>query len=257
MSIVVFENKEIIFKKETNDYYVSGFDVCEALDYKDPINAEQKLYGKYKDLFEPRIINCQVGRKLKKGSNVGRPRIERYYNQVGATLLIMKSGTEKAELLQIFIAECFIKFINGETKPLEIKNPLDLSIITLKEALQAAEKMREVNTEIKGIKKEHQMLENEVEENKQKITVLEIERSLTPSQRGEINRLIRKWAFEEREKKPEESIPELMRKCYSKLQYHFDVDKYNDISSKKFPDALDFLYRKFRKQNNKKIPEFY
>lgn len=243
MSIVEFENKKIEFKFEYNSNYVSGVDICRALEYSNPIGAERNVWDRNEALLTPYIIKSQIEIKSKQA---GRPKVMRYYDQIGATLFIMKSRAKKAEELQIFIAECFIKFINGEKKP--IQKPIDLIIEDIKQNLIIAEKMRDVE------EKQNQ-LEEKVNEIEKKIDISQEEFCLAPSERREVQRLIRKWSFLEQKKSPAIDLSDILKKCWNKLNYQFDTTHYNDIPTKKFPEVLNFLNRKFRKEN-KKLEQF-
>lgn len=75
--------------------FISGKDLCKFLGYEKPIIAERHLFQRNKEL-----LKNYISEKLNLDDKV----INRYYNQVGAALLIMKSRTEKAEELTIFIA---------------------------------------------------------------------------------------------------------------------------------------------------------
>ncbi|MFW9992013.1 MAG: BRO family protein [Candidatus Odinarchaeota archaeon] len=101
MSIVKkFGTHDISFHKDSEEIWINGENIAEALGYEEPEKAESRVYSRNKELLSPYIINPQIEDK----SSAGRPKVTRYYNEIGVSLFIMKARTARAEELQVWMA---------------------------------------------------------------------------------------------------------------------------------------------------------
>lgn len=212
MSLVrYFGDIQVSIREQNNEFWIQGEDICKALEYADPYTSESRIFSRNQSLLENYILISQNEKSLNR----------RFYNEIGTSLLIMKSGTPKAEELQIWMAKTLQTLRKGQK-------------------LSPGEFLVEAANKLLSLEQQGEVILIKLEETNERIEVLEDkilpdEKMISEQQAHVIKDHVSTIAFALNSEKPR------FGHVYGQFYKEFQIGSYLRLPLSKYNSALDYL----------------